>query len=231
MSTRTQPPRSYREEEVQQILKKAAGYDRDAKLQGPALSLEEIESVAREAGIDPQAVRRAALELEHVPREKESGALLGAPTVIVLERVVPGPLSERGHEKVLEQLTVAYGLGAGQSVGRAFTWRGMSGAALISVTVSPRGDDTVIRIEGNFKGLAGGLYGGIGGGVGGGVAPNIIWMMSFYGHVGLPLSIAAGGLFFGAVWLGIRRLFSAKVREHEERLTRLADALVATLAS
>jgi hypothetical protein len=56
--------RLYREEEVAEILQRAAGIERRRQQERPALSLSEIEAIARESGLDPALVRDAARELE-----------------------------------------------------------------------------------------------------------------------------------------------------------------------
>jgi hypothetical protein len=50
-------------------------------------------------------------------------------------------------------------------------------------------------------------------------------MMHLMGHQSMPLSLAAGGAFFGAVWLGVRSLFASRVRAHYDVLTKLSDEL------
>jgi hypothetical protein len=56
--------RLYREEEVAEILQRAARNERRRQDEKPALSLAEIEAIAREPGMDPLLVRNAAREME-----------------------------------------------------------------------------------------------------------------------------------------------------------------------
>lgn len=102
---RTQPERTYGEDEVAEILQRAAGLETQRKHERPALSLAEIEAIARDSGLDPGLVRRAARELEHHRGEKSLGArLAGAPLQRIIEREVDGELGTEVHELLAAEL-------------------------------------------------------------------------------------------------------------------------------
>ena len=154
------PDRTYSEREIAAILARAAtdagSPPRDG---GPGLTLAEIEQAAAGSGIDPAAVRRAAGDLD-------AGRLaLGAPGTTVAERWVDAPLRLDAWEDAVAALRVRYGestpTGFGPAppdlarVGEGHEWthRGATGL-LLTVTVSPRGERTRVRVVQTEGGLA-----------------------------------------------------------------------------
>ena len=79
--------------------------------QGPAggtsgLSLDELEQIAAEAGIDPNYVKAAALELEE-GRTDTSYPVWGGPTSIDLERIVEGEMTEAKWEEAVGEIRLS----------------------------------------------------------------------------------------------------------------------------
>jgi len=84
--------RTYREEEVARILQRAAGLERKRQVDGPALSLAEVEHIAAESGIDPSLVRQAARDL-YIDREAALGKFFARSLVgRTLDRIVGGDI-------------------------------------------------------------------------------------------------------------------------------------------
>src|SRR5690242_9427636 len=114
--------RLYREEEVAEILQRAARNERKRPQEKPALSLAEIEAIAREAGMDPSLVRHAARELEVQKTSGLARTLLGAPASRTLERTVEGELTPELHELLAADIRGALGtsvvMGQLSTVGR-----------------------------------------------------------------------------------------------------------------
>ena len=152
--------RTYSEREIAAILSlaatDAARPDRDG---GPGLTLAEIEQAAAESGISPDAVRRAASELD-------AGRLASrAPGTTVAERWVDAPLRLDAWEDAVAALRVRYGESTSTGFGPAppdvarvggsheWTHRGATGL-LLTVTVSPRGERTRVRVVQTEGGLA-----------------------------------------------------------------------------
>jgi hypothetical protein len=190
-------PRRYDDDEVARILKRATEIRRDRRLpahplQDEGLTLEELEEIAREAGIDVAHLRQAALEVDTgndrlAPMEQ----FVGGPLTAAQEEVVEGELDEDGFQVLLHTLQQGLGeFGLPSLMARTLTWKNetaKNGGRSTMATVSVRGGRTTIRIEESYQQVAGGFQGGItvGGGVGVGVG------------FGVPLATAAGSLLTG----------------------------------
>lgn len=140
---RTQPPRQYGAEEVQEILQRTSSLERKKQLERPTLVLSEIEAIAKEAGLDPALVRRAAADLELKRGEHSLGTrLAGAPLRQVFEREVEGELTTATHEVLAAEIRSTMGPQAMMSqvsaVGRTLTWSGFTRSGVIELNVFPR---------------------------------------------------------------------------------------------
>ncbi|MEM6784944.1 MAG: hypothetical protein AAF624_14580 [Bacteroidota bacterium] len=122
----------YSEEEVRAILKRAAERQHRADLSVEAratgLSPRELEQVAAAAGIDAQHVRAATLEVERNGTAPATASpldgLVGAPTQVELERVLPGHLDEALWQKLVVELRKTFGMpGTAEQLGTIREWR------------------------------------------------------------------------------------------------------------
>ena len=147
------PDRTYSTDEIAAIIERAAERQRRApEPSAPTgLTLEEIERAAAEAGLDAALVREAAAEFD-------AGGLAlasGSTATSVAERWIDAPASAEGWNDTVDQLRVRFGaatpaFGAPdgpRSVGSGWEWthQGMSGLRR-TVSVSPRGDRTRVRV-------------------------------------------------------------------------------------
>ena len=150
--------RLYSDTEIAALLARAAERQQAAPADGPVsgLTLDEIERLAADAGLDPAHVRAAAADLDG-----RAPATPSAHGLTTHERWLDVPFSEVGWEEAVMALRPLYGtnmatynatgtmsVGADVSrVGAAHEWThaAMSGATT-TVTVSPRGDRTRVRI-------------------------------------------------------------------------------------
>jgi hypothetical protein len=218
-------PKRYTEEEVTALLQRAA----ELQVQSPgsrAMTLEEVEKVAAEVGLDAALIRRAANELRHGEGQKASPGwvrkLLGGPAKLRWEVEVDGEIDESAHEAILEAIHVSITEpGTTSTAGRTLTWSFVTQGKTISVSVSPRNGKTVIRVEEGLANLIGGLYGGIVGGVGGGLGP-------FAGIAGAallgPVGAVAGVLLtLGASYVGTRAIYDKVTDKKEQKLAGLVD--------
>ena len=120
-------PRLYGEKEIGKILKRATElqHDEPPETSAESMTLQELEDVAEEAGIDPACLRRAAFEMDTGAGERSTWEkLAGEELVIVREIVVPGELREDGFERivaVIERGTSEHGQSS--VLGRTLTWR------------------------------------------------------------------------------------------------------------
>ncbi|MBL8934419.1 MAG: hypothetical protein JNM69_07690 [Archangium sp.] len=235
--TRSASSQTFDEREVAEILRRAASLEQKRKLERPTLSLAEVETIAREAGIDPALVRRAVDELAHEPKQSFWAKLAGAPLSRTLERVVDGELTADDHETLAISIREALGQPSGFPVqvsvlGRSLSATTFGGAGLVEVQVTPKDGTTRVRVTVNAKQVAGGLFGGIIGGVGGGLGSNVAWMVPVWlakAGYAPELGVLGGavGLFatvFGAYSFA-RWLFVGRARAMHARASQLAETL------
>lgn len=140
--------RLYNDKEISAVLKRAAELQRD---QGPdqtsGLSLEELEQIAADVGIDPAFVKTAAREIDQ-EHTQEAYRALGAPTFVDLERIVDGGMSEERWGEIVAEIRRIYDVvGEVGQVGHTREWiyRDQTGERM-HVTATPTGDQTKIRV-------------------------------------------------------------------------------------
>jgi len=156
--------RRYSEEEFALILRKAseiqeAPGEGAGRLSGQGLTLEEIQSIAGEAGIDPQAVSRAAALLGSKEWEEKKGladAILGGPGTYHLDFEVQGRLPQEDYGRLLELIrrTLEHQGEASEVLG-GVEWKTVGELSAINVNISPRGESTSIQVVGNRGPAAG----------------------------------------------------------------------------
>ena len=234
------PSRRFNEKEVAQIIKRASELQQEeSPIETSAgMSLVELEQVAREAGLDPALVRRAAADLDTSVSDRRPSAFIGAPTALVLERTIDGEVSPDEFEAlVLEIQRELGGVGSASTFGRSLQWtmRGVDrrriSSRVVQVTVSPRNGRTTIRIEEPLGQLAGGLFGGLMGGLGGGTGGIMMGIGMGVFH-SAPITVGLiGGMISGSYVLA-RTIFGRMVRGRGDRLqhlmSRLAEHIAAT---
>jgi hypothetical protein len=234
--------RRYTDQEVTLVIKRAAELQAQEseriESRTSGLSLGELEQVAREAGLDPALVRRAATELDTRNSTAPHSQWVGAPTVITIERTVQGEVSTDEYEAIVEEIRRAFNdNGFVSTLGRSLAWTSLSdgagrrrGGHSINITVSPRNGNTVIRAEESLRGVAGGLFGGLMGGIGGGTTGASI-------GVGLGVfhsAVIAGGMWasiFGGSYLLARTIFGRLARRRGDRLRAVVDRIAEHVAA
>lgn len=227
--------RRYTDQEVALVIKRAAELQvqeserTDSGASG--LSLTELEQVAREAGLDPALVRRAAADLDTRDSTSPHSRFLGAPSLITIERTIRGEVSVDEYEPIVEELRRAFNdNGLISTLGRSLAWTSTpsgygrhQGGRSVNVTVSPRNGNTVIRAEESLRGIAGGLFGGLVGGVGGGTGASM-----GIGFGVLHSALAAGGIWvsvLGGSYLLARTIFSRVAHKRGGRLRAVVDRI------
>ena len=233
------PSRRFNEKEVADIIKRASELQ---QLESTAesttgMSLAELEQVAREAGLDPELVRRAATDLDTRVSDQQPSAFIGAPTNLVLERTIDGEVPVDEYETiVLEIQRELGGVGQASTLGRSLVWT-MQGAGrrrastrTVQVTVTPRNGRTTIRMEEPLGQLAGGLFGGLMGGLGGGTSGIAMGIGMGVFH---SASVAVGliGGFVATSYVLARTIFGRMVRGRGERMQRLMSRLAEHVAA
>lgn len=233
------PSRRYNEKEVGEIIKRASELQQleSTSESTTGMSLTELEQVAREAGLDPALVRRAATDLDTRVSDQKPSAFIGAPTNLALERTIDGEIPVEEYETlVLEIQRELGGVGQVSTLGRSLVWtmqgvdRRRVSTRTVQLTVTPRNGRTTIRIEEPLGQLAGGLFGGLMGGLGGGTSG--IAMGIGMGVFHSP-SVAVGliGGMVSASYLLARTIFGRTVRNRGERMQRLMSRLAEHVAT
>lgn len=227
--------RRFSEEEVALIVKRAAELqqtEETAEEPGNALTLAEVEQIAKEAGIDPRLIRRAAQSLDRPEAGNRPSPWAGAPTKLVFERVVDGEISTDEYEHLIDTVRRALGDNGMPSVlGKTLAWSSSAGGSRrrnqgrqVDVTVVSRRGVTTIRVEEELRNIAGALFGGLVGGGGGGTT-------------GISVGIGMGALhspaIAGMLWVTVaggfyvlaRTLFGRTAAKREKQLRELVDRL------
>ncbi|MEM6337500.1 MAG: hypothetical protein AAF752_13100 [Bacteroidota bacterium] len=140
--------RVFNDKETSRILKRAAELQKQTKSSTrTGLTLEEIRTIAEEAGIDPSAVLTAVAEIDHDAAvvETPSSGLWGAPTRVQQERTFPYEVSsEEMAELFVPALREAYGhSGKFEVLGQTLHWRsgGNQGESALTRSVSIRSEN------------------------------------------------------------------------------------------
>lgn len=216
--------RRYTDDEVALILHRAAelgGETGPARSEG--LSLAEIQQVAREVGIDPAAVARAAAALPTRKRDKLA-AILGGPMHIRLEATMPGRASDADLGRILQSIRRAAGRqGRATQVLDSVEWRTSSESegSQLFVTVTTGDDGTTVEVTGDRQSTAWLLY----------VVPGVVGMIvSLTVGASLEAGWAAGGVIaagvLGGVFLLSRTIWSHTGRAFARKLEDIRDAAV-----
>jgi hypothetical protein len=239
--------RRYNEKEVALIIKQASELQESSASgdSSAGMSLVELEQIARETGLDPALIRRAAADIDMRVTDRTPSRFLGAPSTLRLERTIDGEMSPDEYEAiVLEIQRTVGGMGAASTLGRSLQWtsastgrRRLSGR-MVQVTITPRNGRTTIRIEEPIRQVATGLFLGSMGGIGMGLMPLVSVGGGAVGaSIGGPpaaiaAAIATGAAFLGATYLFARTIFNRIVSRRGETLqtlmSRLAEHVAAT---
>ncbi len=228
------PPRRYDEDQVTLILKRATELHRDepTRTGGAAdgLTLSELEEIAREAGIDPRHLRRAAMEVDTGSLEETAWSrLLGEEVELHHEAILPGEIHPDDFERVVAVLQArSKEHGQPSLLGRTLTWSAETAnkTRTTQVSVSARNGETHIRVEERLNQLAGGIFGGGLGGLGGGLGfgLGLPLGLELLGSVGAAMVLPVG--FLGLTFVGCRAVYRALVGRRRTELARLMDAVV-----
>ena len=236
------PDRTYTEREVAAIIARAADEQRLGadRADTPGLTLAEIERAGREAGLDPEALRRAAATLD------AGGLGLDAVPAgtAVAERWLDGPLRPGAWEDAVARLRLTEGATTWvasaepdvSTIGADEVWTHTTLFGVrTTVTLSPRGDRTRLRVvrvdrdvaDARVMGLvvAGVVSLVVGMLVGAGVAETL-GLGDLAGVVAVLLVLAAGMALGGPVLT--RRTLARRARQSRE-VERLAETLARQL--
>jgi len=234
------PSRRYSDDEVQRLLKRAAELESQrpslqARVDGP--TLDEIESIASEAGINSALIRQAAMELDSpsggiTVLAPQTSAFLGAPSVFELERVVRGEVDPSVLESLVPHIQrAADGIGHPSLMGKTLTWQSQDAGKTrtLQVSVSVGRGETRLSVEEGYGNWAGALFGGImgGGGTGLGLGVGLGVGLGALGSAAFAILFPIG-IWTGA-WALARGIYRHSVHARMRILTRLMNEMVATV--
>lgn len=166
----------YSDREVEALIARAVELSREEALpEKPrgGMSLAEVEKAAAEAGLSPDIVRRAALELA---ARKEAGGsrmrrFLRAEKETAVRRLAVQPSREAIDRLLLVLPDLADAPGQSVTAPGGFVFRTDGGyearmGSRLRLELSKDGEGSALRVERSFDGAAGGIYGGLMGGLG-----------------------------------------------------------------
>jgi serine/threonine protein kinase len=220
--------RKYKNEEVSELVKRAADMQAEQPTEEGALSLGAVQQIAAQVDISPERIREAAQALEVRDAPLAAGGIFGVGTKIDLERLVDREIHEDEYESVLEEIRSAMGeVGRiNPTLGKSLSWNSLSfqntvegSGRLTHVMVSPRGGKTKIRIT-----EAGGAHTAVFAAttvIGGILGTSLAGAIGIGGILVAPAVAIAGG----ASYLASRAVFQRLIRRRQNALRALLDRL------
>jgi len=145
--------RRYNEDEVALILRNAvdAGTEDVPAAASKGLSLSELKEIGAEVGIDAARLEAAATALDR--RDvTQTGTVLRIPATMQLERVVGVRLEKDQLPRLLDVIRQELARqGIVEEVLGGFEWKARGGMGGRYVSIRPEGEQTRIRVLGNFR--------------------------------------------------------------------------------
>ena len=160
MDDQSKSRRLYSDREVGAVLKRATELQEKRRQSlAHSLSLEEVEQVAAEIGVEREYLRAAVQELDRHPVGQGGLTLTGGPFAADLERVVAGEVTDDLWEEIVLELRRLTGsVGETSQLGQAREWSDGGEMGQTQVTIRSRGDRTTIRVLKNYQGWAAFVY-------------------------------------------------------------------------
>ena len=180
--------RLYTEKEISMILKRAGERQTaQGQKESVGLSLNEIQQIAGEVGLDPALVEIVAAELDQNSTNEDSLSWLKTPNKLDVERVIQGVITEADWPETVTAIEKSLGVsGSSAQIGRMLEWTHTSKFAQYKVSLTPGEGQTKVRFFGNFNRL------------------SRAWLIAVLGQVavwstlaGINLFSPAGGIPFG----------------------------------
>jgi len=240
-------PRRFSEREVDAIVRHAAE-EQLAHPTAEGMSLETVRQIARDVGLSPERIERAARRVAVRPPggtglAAGSGAdalataadlWLGSSTLIAADRVVEGEVGTHVYDDVVEEVQATLAtVGETDTLGRALHWRTekpvLGKRRAVQVRVLPRDGQTRIHVEERLTEHAWSLFTpiAVGGGLGG-----LAIILSLGGpEFGWFAASAAGAGWLGAMYALGRKLFGSVARRKRADLEALSARLAEISAS
>jgi hypothetical protein len=218
--------RRYTEREFALILRKAAELqDRPGDVTATrerGLTLHEISSIAREVGLDPALVSRAAAELD-TARPGHLAWALGGSAHHRLEASVGRPLPPDAYPQAIAAIRAATGqLGEARDALGSLEWKASDGTTQLWVTLIPGPDATcvVVGADRSSGQAVTWLLSTLGSLIAVGITGAIVEPSTVAGGLGLAAGILGAGLLTArTVWSAATRRFQAHMAGILERIS------------
>ena len=160
----------FNRDEISKILKRAAELEHDENSvdDTDGLTLQELQQVSKEVGIDPKYIQQALRELQ-TPAQSLTSNMLGGPFKYHILETAPGVLTEEEWEEVVSEIRRIHGgIGKTSKLGNTFEWeQRKKEVGYIQISLSPKKDHTQIHLNANYRYYASmiytfaGIFGGI----------------------------------------------------------------------
>jgi hypothetical protein len=220
----TNLPRRYTDEEVALILRKAAQFDAGsaAPEAGDGLSLAEIERIAREVGIAPDMVARAAALLG-TDAPSMAAKIFGGPANFRAEHEASGEIPRERYGDVVEVIRrVLDRPGRTSEVLGSLEWKSVGETTQVTVVVRPTAGRTRVQVLADRGGSAVLAYLAPGFGA---ILGGLITGATF--EPGLAGGLLIMGTAVGAGFLAARTIWAAATRRFRRKFASLTDAVTA----
>ena len=149
--------RLYTEKEISEILKRAGKVQAaQSEKVTMGLSLEEIQHIAEEVGLEPDIVASVANEIDIEPEQEEEGFIssLLIPTKIDIEQIIPGELSEEEWPEIVSMIERKVGKsGASSQIGRMMEWKSDGNHSIHKFSMIPGDNQTKVIYQSTFTNL------------------------------------------------------------------------------
>ena len=136
--------RTFTEEEIQSLLRRATQLHLQDEGDRPGLTLRDLEHIAADAGVPPQYLRDALQEADHQVSARDVNG--HTKTHVYIDRVIPGNLTDDEWEQVIfrvrkeysNDMAEAYGMGAiygrgvTETIGKTREWRHTSSMGVVT---------------------------------------------------------------------------------------------------
>jgi hypothetical protein len=142
--------KTYSEDDFAIILAKAAELSLESSSRDSepgSLSLAEMKSIAKEVGLDPELIERAAHLVPGVTRPTLRTHIFGGPLSSRVDLLIPAPLTEDGAQQLLSLVRATLltrGQGEATSTGMSFS--SFEGWQKVFISADRDGDSTRIRV-------------------------------------------------------------------------------------
>lgn len=144
----------FNRDEISNILKRAAELeykDNDGE-EGDGLTLEELQQVSREVGIDPKYI---SLAMDELQTEKVSAVpgLFGGPFTYRTNATADRPIEDDEWEDIVTEIrNIHGGIGRTGKLGKTFEWEQRKReVGYIQISISPKEDHSRIHINANYR--------------------------------------------------------------------------------